>query len=320
MSRCIPFTRLALAIIAIVTLTDPFPAQYIEPHALDPAGGLRTGRSQAVGAVIINEVDSDTPSTDTAEFVELFDGGAGNTPLDGYVVVFYNGGDDLSYSAFDLDGFTTSSGGYFTLGNAAVPGVDLTFANGRLQNGPDAVALFTANAADFPNGTPLTTANLVDAITYNNGTTIDSGLLVLLNAGQLQINENSAGTGTTVSMQRIPNGLGGARNTNFYQVQIPTPDGPNLSPTSASVSLSGRVTDAAGQGIRGVRVMIEGGSLPEPRWALTSSFGYYSFEGLAAGTHMVTVTSKTHAFAVPTRVVNMVENITNFDFVAEPQQ
>ena len=32
--------------------------------------------------VIINEVDADTPGVDAAEFVELYDGGAGNTPLD----------------------------------------------------------------------------------------------------------------------------------------------------------------------------------------------------------------------------------------------
>ena len=56
--------------------------------------------------VIINEIDADTPGTDTAEFVELYDGGVGNTPLDGLVVVFYNGNGDLSYAAFDLDGFT----------------------------------------------------------------------------------------------------------------------------------------------------------------------------------------------------------------------
>ena len=32
---------------------------------------------------------------DTAEFVELYDGGIGNTPLDGLVVVFFDGGDRL---------------------------------------------------------------------------------------------------------------------------------------------------------------------------------------------------------------------------------
>ena len=43
------------------------------------------------GGVQINEIDSDTAGTDTLEFIELSDGGAGNTPLDGLVVVLFNG-------------------------------------------------------------------------------------------------------------------------------------------------------------------------------------------------------------------------------------
>ena len=62
----------------------------------------------------------DTPGTDAAEFVELFDGGAGNTALDGLAVVFYNGSNDLSYAAYDLDGYSTDANGYFLLGNAGV--------------------------------------------------------------------------------------------------------------------------------------------------------------------------------------------------------
>ena len=103
--------------------------------------------------VIINEMDADTPGTDVAEFVELYDGGVGNTQLDGLVLVFYNGNGDTSYAAFDLDGFSTDANGYFILGNPGVPGVDLIFSPGGaglLQNGPDAVALYAANAADFP--------------------------------------------------------------------------------------------------------------------------------------------------------------------------
>ena len=38
--------------------------------------------------VIINEVDSDTPGDDVLEFIELYDGGTGNTALDGLVVVY----------------------------------------------------------------------------------------------------------------------------------------------------------------------------------------------------------------------------------------
>ena len=102
-------------------------------------------------------MDSDTPGADVAEFVELYDGGFGNTSLTGLVVVFYNGSNDLSYAAFDLDGYTTNAQGYFTLGNAGVPGVDLTFAGNVLQNGQDAAAIYTGDASNFPNNTPVTT-------------------------------------------------------------------------------------------------------------------------------------------------------------------
>ena len=69
---------------------------------------------------MINEVDADTPGSDTAEFVELYDGGAGNTPLDGLVVVFFDGATtgsgNQSYAAFDLDGYSTDANGYFVWG------------------------------------------------------------------------------------------------------------------------------------------------------------------------------------------------------------
>jgi len=176
--------------------------------------------------IIINEVDADTPGTDAAEFVELYDGGVGNTALDGLTVVFYNGNGGLSYAAFDLDGMITDPNGYFTLGNPLVPGVDLVFnpgGSGLLQNGEDAVALYAANATDFPNGTVLTTTNLQDAFVYDTADPDEPGLLVLLNPGQVQVNENLG----TQSSQRCPNGSGGARNTAAYSQDTPSPDGPN---------------------------------------------------------------------------------------------
>ena len=183
--------------------------------------------------IIINEVDADTPGADAAEFIELYDGGSGNTALDGLVVVLYNGSNDLSYAAFDLDGFHTGPGGYFTLGNPGVPGVDLVFepgTSGLLQNGADAVALFAGNAADFPNGTPISAANLLDAIVYDTDDADDAGLLALLNAAQPQVNENGGGSGDTQSSQRCPNGLGGARNTSTYLQSAPTPGTTNTCP------------------------------------------------------------------------------------------
>jgi DNA/RNA endonuclease G (NUC1) len=180
--------------------------------------------------VIINEVDADTPGVDSAEFVELTDGGIGNTPLDGLVVVFYNGSNDQSYAAFDLDGFHTNANGYFTLGNPGVAGVDLVFspgASGLLQNGADAVALFAGNATDFPNGTAVTTTNLVDAVVYDTDDADDPGLLALLNPGQPQVNENGGGSGDTQSSQRCPDASGGPRNTSTYSQGTPTPGAAN---------------------------------------------------------------------------------------------
>ena len=180
--------------------------------------------------IIINELDSDTPGADAAEFVELYDGGVGNTLLTGLVVVFYNGANDQSYRAIDLDGFSTNAQGYFTIGNAAVSGVDLTFPGNTLQNGEDAVALYAANATDFPNGSAVTTANLRDALVYDTADPDDPGLLVLLNAAQPQVDESSGTAPDVDSIGRCPNGDGGARNTTTYLARTPTPDTANNCP------------------------------------------------------------------------------------------
>jgi DNA/RNA endonuclease G (NUC1) len=208
--------------------------------AADFASSFTTANPPAPAAsgIVINELDADTPGTDVAEFVELFDGGAGNTPLDGLVVVFINGNGGGSYAAFDLDGFATDAGGYFTLGNAGVSGVDLVFNSNVLQNGEDAVALYAANASDFPAGTPLTTANLRDAVVYDTDDANEPALLALLNAGQFQVNENGGGSGTAHSSQRCPNGSGGERNTSTYLQAAPSPDGANTCPPPPAPSNS----------------------------------------------------------------------------------
>jgi hypothetical protein len=181
--------------------------------------------------LVINEVDADTPGNDAAEFVELYDGGMGTTPLDGLVVVFFNGSDDKSYLSFDLDGQSTNADGYFVLGNPGVANVDMTFSPGgfgALQNGADAVALIVGNADDFPNDTLLPTDNIIDAIVYDTRDGDDSGLLPLLNSGQPQVNESGGNDKNTESNQRCANGTGGARNTSSYQQHLATPGAENV--------------------------------------------------------------------------------------------
>ncbi len=177
--------------------------------------------------ILINEVDADTPGDDTAEFIELYDGGGGNTHLDGLVVVFFNGGSDASYRAIDLDGQATDANGYFVLGNTAVSGVDFIFPDAALQNGADAVALYAGNAADFPNGTAISSDNLLDALVYDTDDAAAAGLLPLLNPDQPQINENERGYKDLHSNQRCPNGGGGQRNTDGYLQNGTTPKATN---------------------------------------------------------------------------------------------
>jgi hypothetical protein len=215
--------------------SDPFdPALEWDGYAQDTFAGLGAHTAACFDAavdVLLNELDSDTPGTDAAEFIELYDGGVGNTPLDGLVVVLYNGATDAAYAAYDLDGRSTDAAGYFVLGNAAVvPTPGLVFANGALQNGADAAALYRADASAFPNGAPVTTANLLDALVYDTGDVDDPGLLVLLNPGQPQVNEAGAGNEEGQSIGRCPNGAGGLRNTTSYLPSAPSPGAANTCP------------------------------------------------------------------------------------------
>jgi MYXO-CTERM domain-containing protein len=179
--------------------------------------------------VLINEVDADTPGTDTLELVELYDGGVGNVDLDGLVLVFFNGGDgnDGSYRALDLDALATDPSGYFVAGSALVTGVDLVFPNDGLQNGQDAVGLYLASATDFPADTTPSATSLLDALVYDTSDADDATLLATLTPGEPQIDENLHASSATESMQRCG---GGALQTAGYVVTTPTPDGANACP------------------------------------------------------------------------------------------
>jgi uncharacterized repeat protein (TIGR01451 family) len=224
-------------------------------------GSLRTRAAEApLAVVIINEVDSDQAGTDSEEFIELYDGGAGNTDLTGLVLVTYNGSPsgDPSYNlggfsnAIDLDGYSTDANGYFVIGNTGVTNVDLTFGGNTLQNGADAVALYTGDGTDFPSGTAPTTTDLIDAVVYDTNNADDAGLLILLNASEPQVNEDGGTDSTTDSNQRCPNGSGGTRNTSSYDQFPPTPGAENtcgVVDTPPSVSSTTPADSATGVAI-----------------------------------------------------------------------
>ncbi|MDZ4824069.1 MAG: T9SS type A sorting domain-containing protein [Flavobacteriales bacterium] len=177
--------------------------------------------------IVINEIDSDTPGADAFEFVELF--GAPNEPLDDMVLVFFNGSSDTSYEVFDLEGNTCDADGFFVVGNAAVAGVSIVFPDNSMQNGTEAVALYWGNSTNFPNGTAVTAANLIDAVVYDTDDVDDIGLIDVLTPGQWQVNEEEGGDGTVLSLSRVPNG-GDQLNTSSYVTQTPTPGSTNVLP------------------------------------------------------------------------------------------
>ena len=168
-----------------------------------------------VSEIRINEVDSDTPGADDAEFVELFSGVA-NYPLDNHILVFINGGDREPTAVFDLDGYTTDANGYFIVGGTNAPGFpELAMSDGALQNGPDGVGLYFGNEVDFPNNAEITfSTNLIDALAY--GASSDMALENLLNVTET-IDEGVNGNAATESIQR-----------GSWFVSTPTPRAVNL--------------------------------------------------------------------------------------------
>ena len=98
--------------------------------------------------LVINEIDYDQPSTDTAEFVELRNNGDTPVDLTGWMLELVNGTDGgaVVYNTIDLSGYSLAAGDYFVVcANAAtVANCDLDASpdTNFIQNGaPDAVAL-----------------------------------------------------------------------------------------------------------------------------------------------------------------------------------
>ena len=173
------------------------------------------------GQLVINEVDADTAGTDVAEFIELK--WTPNTALDGYVVVLFNGSDDKSYLAFDLDGKTTDANGFFILGNTPlISGSDIDLgASNVLQNGADAVAIYQASDTDFPNDTPITQTGLIDVVIYDTNDGDDSGLLTGFGKTE-QYNEGENGSQSTQSIQRLSDGNYTTSDTTFRAENVAT--------------------------------------------------------------------------------------------------
>ena len=88
----------------------------------------------------------------------------------------------------------------------------------------------------------------------------------------------------------------------------------NLAPSAASVSISGRVTNANGRGI-GKAIVSFADSNGAVRTSITNPFGYYQFDGVVAGnTYVFETRHKRYSFEP--QVVSVDSEITNLNFDA----
>ncbi|MFK8030881.1 MAG: lamin tail domain-containing protein [Gammaproteobacteria bacterium] len=109
----------------------------------------------AVAQVSINEIDYDQPGSDTAEFIELYNAGAGVVNLSNYTIELVNGNNDTPYNTISLGNVDIAAGDFFVIcaDAANVANCDLEGFSSVQNGAPDAVAL-------FDNGT------IIDAVSY----------------------------------------------------------------------------------------------------------------------------------------------------------
>jgi vibriolysin len=118
------------------------------------------------GNLVINEVEYDEVGTDTAEFVEIYNGTGAAVDLTNYSLQFVNGADNSVYLNVSLaSAGSLAAGQYLVVGNstvtAAAGALKINFASGndKIQNGaPDGVALVNGST-------------LVDALSYEGSIT-----------------------------------------------------------------------------------------------------------------------------------------------------
>jgi hypothetical protein len=84
------------------------------------------------------------------------------------------------------------------------------------------------------------------------------------------------------------------------------------------VSIGGRVTTAAGNGIGKTTVTLTDQS-GNVRVVVTNAFGYYRFENVEAGqSYVIAAQNKRFQFVNPTQIISVRSDVTDADFVSSP--
>jgi hypothetical protein len=251
-------------------------------NALSPAGDTQVnankGNPSAYNAGGVTEFDSGTP---------LGIGFQGNVQANPYLVFYLNtmgrSNITMSYTVTDLDSGSNNS----------ISPLAVQYRVGETGNFINISEAFIADATDGPNlGGRVTTIDITLPAVVDNKPKVQIRLITT-NAA------NGSGSST-------PDEWIGINNVVIGQ----------LSPTAATVSLSGRVTNAYGRGISKAKIRMTD-SAGAVRTTNTSSFGYYNFADVESGqTLFLEVSHKSYNFSEPTRVISLMEELATVDFIA----
>ncbi len=225
---------LLVAAAVLATNSFAFPALHLAPLTAVISGAAasedETGPPAALlGTIplVINEIDYDQVSGDTAEFIELRNNGAGPVNLDNYTVDLVNGATPGGvYDTIDLPNVNLAAGDYFVIcGNAAtVPNCDLDDGPNTdfIQNGaPDAVGLRLSGT-------------LVDAVSYEGDTaapyTEGSGVPVA---------SADSNTVAFIGLSQFPDGVDTNNNSADLSLRCITPGEANSSASTGCTAPGG---------------------------------------------------------------------------------
>jgi len=169
--------------------------------------------------LVVNEIDYDQDSTDTAEFVEIKNVSASAVDLDPYSLVFVNGngGGAVIYDTIDLPPVMLAAGDYYVVCANAT-----TVDNCDLDDGPD--TNFIQNGA--PDAVAITLAGaIVDTVSYEG----DTGAPYTEGTGSGLID---TGVDANVSISRLPDGADTDSNAFDFSPRCATPGAANSTATS----------------------------------------------------------------------------------------
>ncbi len=107
-------------------------------------------------------------------------------------------------------------------------------------------------------------------------------------------------------------GVGGQR-VSFIGPTIP------ITPSAASASVSGRILTPGGRGIGDAIITLEGFGQSDRRVVRTNAFGFFNFADVeVGGTYVVSVSSRRYRFEPSSRLISVVDQVTDLDFFSVP--